>query len=232
MSAASRTRVIVLGSLGGQNLTQINGACCRAGTGAVVIVDGAAYLVDCGVGVVRRLLQAGVELGDVRQVFITHHHADHNADLSTVLTLAWTSGSTGIGVTGPPPTAAFVRNLRSLHRPTIDTAQQLGGRPDFKRSVTGHEVPLTGPINGAGIEVFADDKLTVRAKVVDHGSMPSVALRFTTPDRDVVFSGDTGGKVSLAEFARGADTLVHEVIDYDFTAAALVATQGERIRTS
>jgi len=47
--------------------------------------------------------------------------------------------------------------------------------------------------------------------------MPSVAFRFRTPDRDVVFSGDTGGHVNLARFTTGADTLVE---------AALLATQG------
>lgn len=221
------TRILILGSLGGQNESQINGACCRAGTAAAVIVDGAIHLLDCGVGAVRRMLDAGLDLRNLRHVFITHHHADHNADLSTLLTLAYTSGlDHPVTVHGPPPTGRFVVNLRSLHRPTIDTAQALGRTPSFKRLITASELDFEVPITTTGREVLRDERVTVAAKVVDHGGMPSVAFRFRTPDRDVVFSGDTGGHVNIAAFSEGADTLVHEVIDFPVVAAALLATQG------
>jgi len=225
-----RTTITILGSLGGQNETQINGACCRAGTAVAVVVDGAIYLLDCGVGSVARLLQAGLELRDLRHVFITHHHADHNADLSTLLTLAYTSGAPEITVHGPAPTAHFIRNLRSLHRPTIDTAQTLGARP-FARRTHANELPFKGAITTDGALVHRDAAVTVSAKVVDHGGMPSVAYRFRSPDRDVAFSGDTGGKASLAAFARGCDTLAHEVIDYPVVHAGLLATQGGASQT-
>ena len=46
-----------------------------------------------------------------------------------------------------------------------------------------------------------------------HGWQKSYALRIQTPDKIVVFSGDTGecGK-RLSEFVRGASILVHEVV--------------------
>jgi ribonuclease BN (tRNA processing enzyme) len=92
--------------------------------------------------------------------------------------------------------------------------------------VATNELELEGPIAATGRRVLRDDLVEVTAKTVDHGGMPSVAFRFRTPDRDVVFSGDTGGHVNLARFTTGADTLVHEVIDYPVVEAALVATQG------
>jgi ribonuclease BN (tRNA processing enzyme) len=50
----------------------------------------------------------------------------------------------------------------------------------------------------------------------------SFAFRIQTPDRSIVFSGDTGpcGDV-LSKFAAGADILVHEVIDLDGIQAQL-----------
>jgi ribonuclease BN (tRNA processing enzyme) len=35
---------------------------------------------------------AGVPLGRVGQIFITQNHDDHNADLGTMMGLAWTLG--------------------------------------------------------------------------------------------------------------------------------------------
>jgi ribonuclease BN (tRNA processing enzyme) len=228
---SERTVITILGSLGGQNETQLNGACCRAGTAVAVVVDGGIYLLDCGVGTVVRLLGAGLELGDLRHVFITHHHADHNADLSTLLTLAYTSGAPAITVHGPTPTGRFITNLRSLHRPTIDTAQELGAAESFTRRTRANEFGLTGAIATTGEEIHRDAAVTVHAHVVDHGGMPSVAYRFETPDRKIVFSGDTGGQVSLVEFTKGCDTLVHEVIDYPTVYAALVVVQGGASQT-
>jgi ribonuclease BN (tRNA processing enzyme) len=48
--------------------------------------------VDCGNGVARQLVLAGVPLAKIRHIFITHHHSDHNADYGNLLLLAWTSG--------------------------------------------------------------------------------------------------------------------------------------------
>jgi ribonuclease BN (tRNA processing enzyme) len=41
---------------------------------------------------------------------------------------------------------------------------------------------------------------------------PAFAFRFDTPDRSIVFSGDTTPCETLIKLAQGADFLVHEVI--------------------
>jgi ribonuclease BN (tRNA processing enzyme) len=61
-----------------------------------------------------------------------------------------------------------------------------------------------------------DNGVSVRATLVDHHQVfPSLAYRFDTPDGSVVISGDTGANTcgNLKKLARGADVLVHEVID-------------------
>lgn len=68
-------------------------------------------------------------------------------------------------------------------------------------------------------EVFRDERITVTGTLVPHGPVyPAYAFRFDTPRHSVVFSGDTSYSENLIELARGADVLVHEVIDLSFYA--------------
>jgi ribonuclease BN (tRNA processing enzyme) len=41
-----------------------------------VLVNDSAYVVDCGDGVARQLVLAGVPLPSIRHIFLTHHHSD------------------------------------------------------------------------------------------------------------------------------------------------------------
>jgi ribonuclease BN (tRNA processing enzyme) len=64
-----------------------------------------------------------------------------------------------------------------------------------------------------------DNDVSVRATLVNHRQVfPSFAYRFDTPDGSVVISGDTGADTcgNLKRLAKGADVLVHEVIDEDW----------------
>src|SRR5262245_8969703 len=86
-SQPSKTRLILLGTGGGPRP--------RGDTMASAQVIGAGdrlYVVDCGDGVARQLVRAGLALTALRHVFITHHHSDHNADYGNLLLLAWASG--------------------------------------------------------------------------------------------------------------------------------------------
>ncbi|KFC64820.1 Metal-dependent hydrolase, beta-lactamase superfamily III precursor [Bosea sp. LC85] len=63
-------------------------------------------------------------------------------------------------------------------------------------------------------EVYRDEKIRVTATLVEHGAVyPAFAYRFDTPNGSIVFSGDTNLSDNLITLARGADILVHEVID-------------------
>ena len=65
-------------------------------------------------------------------------------------------------------------------------------------------------------EIYRDDLVRVSAILVDHYQVyPSFAFRFDTNDGSLVISGDTGPdtKGNLQKLAKGADVLVHEVID-------------------
>jgi ribonuclease BN (tRNA processing enzyme) len=68
------------------------------------------------------------------------------------------------------------------------------------------------------VEIYPEDDHGVRvsAILVQHAPVfPAFGFRFDTPDGSVVFSGDTGPCENVVRLARGADVLVHEVIDID-----------------
>ena len=77
-----------------------------------------------------------------------------------------------------------------------------------------------GPDTGVGV-IFQDANVKVTAAENTHfhfkpgspgyGKYKSYSYRFDTPDRSVVFTGDTGPSDDVTELAKGADMLVSEV---------------------
>lgn len=63
-------------------------------------------------------------------------------------------------------------------------------------------------------EIYRDENVRVTATLVNHAPVyPAFAFRFDTTTGSVVFSGDTNVNANLIRLAKGADVLVHEVID-------------------
>jgi ribonuclease BN (tRNA processing enzyme) len=60
----------------------------RSGPSQIIVIGDRGYVIDCGDGVARQMMIAGV-FRTLRHVFITHHHSDHNADYGNLLLLAW-----------------------------------------------------------------------------------------------------------------------------------------------
>src|SRR4051812_29995895 len=192
-----RTRAILLGTAGGP--TPKRG---RAAPAAVVLVDEVGYVVDCGNGVARQMVLAGVELNRIRHVFITHHHSDHNADFGTLLLLAWTAGlQTPVDMWGPPPIVHMTDLFFEMSAPDIRTRIADEGRPELQPLVRAHDL-RTGGL------VVQDANVKVTAAVVQHPpTAPAFAYRFDTSDRSIVISGDTVRSDALVALARGADVL-------------------------
>lgn len=73
--------VVTLGTAGGPRFWR---GATRTGIATAVVVDDGFYLVDCGHGVGRQIERAGLNMADLKGVFITHLHSDHTVDLNTV----------------------------------------------------------------------------------------------------------------------------------------------------
>jgi ribonuclease BN (tRNA processing enzyme) len=198
----SRSRLILLGTAGGPT-PKPN----RAAPSQVIVVNGASYVIDCGNGVARQMILAGLKLGSLRGVFLTHQHSDHNADLGNLLLLGWASDlASPVAVHGPPPTEAMMKAFLQMNDADIRTRIADEGRPALNGLIATRELTRGGP-------VMRDANVTVTCAVVNHPPVtPSFAYRFDCPDRSIVISGDTTPSDALIELARDADVLVHEVM--------------------
>ena len=202
LRAQAKTRLILLGTGGGPRPRKENVSACQ-----VIVVNDALYVIDCGNGVARQLVSAGLSLPKLRHVFITHQHSDHNADYGNLLLLSWASGlRTRVDTWGPPPLEKMTRLFFEMNAYDIDIRIADEGRVPL--------VPLVHPneVSEPGV-VMRDDNVRVTCTLVDHPPVkPALAYRFDTADRSIVISGDTHRSENLVQLARGADVLVHEAL--------------------
>ena len=197
------TRLVLLGTKGGPRV----GESGRSNPSTLLMINDVPYLVDCGYGTSKQLIAARVALNRVRYVFITHHHSDHNLDFGPLLYNAWITGQpTRVDAYGPTGMNKLARDFFKYLKFDIDTRMEDEGRPDPNSLVTAHEVSKAGV-------VMTNDDVKVSACLVRHPPITQAyAYRFDAKDRSVVISGDTAYAPELAEFAKDADVLVHEVM--------------------
>ncbi|MEA3179580.1 MAG: hypothetical protein QOI59_3103 [Gammaproteobacteria bacterium] len=199
---AAKTRLILLGTGGGPRPRKSSSASAQ-----VILVKGVAYVVDCGDGVARQLVFADIPLTGLRNVFITHHHSDHNADYGNLLLLAWAAGlRTRVDCWGPPPLEKMTQLFFEMNAYDINTRIADEGRIPLVPLVHVHELRNGG-------QVMQDENVTVTAALVRHPPVvPAFGYRFDTADRSIVISGDTAPSDDLVRLAKGADVLVHEAL--------------------
>lgn len=197
-----RTRLVILGTAGGPRPRM-----ARSGSAQAIVSEGRIYVVDCGYGVARQLVLAGLPLNKLTDVFITHHHSDHDIDLGPLLQLAWLSGLvTPVDCWGPPPMRQMLADYLRYEAYDVRIRQIDEHRPPFRPLIRAHELRGGGP-------VMDDGHMRVTAARVVHPPVDlALAYRFDAPDRSIVISGDTRPTETLVQLAKGADVLVHEAM--------------------
>ena len=203
------TKLIVLGS--GTPNPDPN----RAGSSYALVVNETPYLVDFGPGVIRRAASLSPSWGgeieamtvkNFEHAFLTHIHSDHSAGLADLLLTPWVMGRDAkLNLFGPI-------GLKQMASSTLNAFED-----DINYRING-----TQPSNKTGYKynfnllheglILKDENIMVAAFKVPHGGFDDAyGFRFTSEDRVIVFSGDTGPSKKLEKFAKDADILVHEV---------------------
>jgi ribonuclease BN (tRNA processing enzyme) len=204
--------LILLGTQGGPGITLARGQ-----TASLLVVGDQKYLIDCGYGTLRALVQAGEGFNDLTNIFLTHLHNDHTSDLAALLSHKWTSGrARETNIYGPFGTAVLVEGAIAFFKGDTEIRIVNEGRKVRPETLFhGHDLEVSGVT-----EVFRDEHVVVKAVENTHfperatKKMPyrSFSYRFDMADRSIVFSGDTAYSHDLVVLAQNADIFVCETI--------------------
>jgi ribonuclease Z len=225
--------VVFLGTSGSMPTAQ------RAPTALLVRRGGERLLFDCAEGTQRQLLRSNVGLVELREVFLTHYHADHYLGLPGMLkTFALRGRELPLTVYGPRGLDDLFRSLRRIFgKLTYDlTLVELEPGDTLPREgyvlstfAVRHGVSAVGyalvePPRPGRFDVDAAAALGVphgpERGVLQRGEIvtlpdgrvvaPADVLGPARPGRKVVLAGDGAPAGSVLEAARHADLLVHE----------------------
>lgn len=214
--ALAQTQVVMLGSGNPNPIPE------RSGPAVAVVVNGTAYLVDCGPGMVRRATAAAradhiaaLQASKLQIVFITHLHSDHTVGLPDLIFTAWTVGRREpLQAYGPRGLKEMTNNIERAWRKDVEVRTR-GLQQDTS---AGYKVAVHEVAPGV---VYKDANVTVTAIPVKHGSWDqSFGYKFQTADRSIVISGDTAPTDALVAACNGCDVMLHEV----YSAKGLSAT--------
>jgi ribonuclease Z len=211
----------------------------RAPAALLLRRGGERLLFDCAEGTQRQLLRSNVGLIELREVFLTHYHADHYLGLPGMLkTFALRGREVPITIYGPPGLGDLFGALRRVFGRLTYTVELKELRPgdelireDYRLAAfaVAHGVSAVGyalveDARPGRFDVQAADALGVPSGP-ERGALqrgesvtladgttitPDKVLGPARPGRKVVIAGDGGPSESVIEAARNADVLVHE----------------------
>ena len=211
----------------------------RAPTATLVRRGGERLLFDCAEGTQRQLLRSNVGLVELREVFLTHYHADHYLGLPGLLkTFALRGRELPLTIYGPPGLEDLFRSLRRIFGKltydyalvelepgdTLDREEYVLSTFPVAHGVSALGYALVEPPRPGRFDVEAAAALGVppgpERGLLQRGESVTLADGRTVSPTDVLGPGRAGRKVVLAgdgapagsvlEAARHADLLVHE----------------------
>lgn len=215
MGGSPTTEIITLGTAGGPVLSKN-----RSEPATLLIVNGQYYLFDCGTGTVRQFLMAEKSPTDVRAIFITHQHPDHNLGLAEMvgniaMEYAWSGADREWFILGPKGMEEMAAAAQRFYTVPYDVfyAEHLLGNVTSQAAQAAIAVT---EIKADGV-IFKDENIEVTAAQNSHFQLldesvgtKSFSYRVKTPDAVVVITGDTGMSDAVIELSRDADILISE----------------------
>jgi ribonuclease Z len=225
--------LVFLGTAGSMPTAQ------RSPSALLVRRGGERLLIDCGEGTQRQLLRSDVGLIELREIFMTHYHADHYLGLPGMLkSFSLRGRELPIAIYGPPGLRELFAAMRRIFgRLTfdvelveLDPGEALPrGDYDLQTFPVEHGVRALGyalveherpgrfdndTADALGIP-FGPERGTLQrgdpVTLADGRTItPDAVLGPARPGRRVVIAGDTAPTASVIAAAHRADVLVHE----------------------
>jgi ribonuclease Z len=200
-------------------------------------------LFDCAEGTQRQMLRSTVGLVELREVFLTHYHADHYLGLPGMLkTFALRGREVDLTVYGPPGLVDLFGALKRIFGRLTYRLELVELRPGDVLERDGYNLVTFAPSHGVSaigfalvegprpgrFDVEAADALEVEPQqrgLLQRGESvelsdgrvvtPDAVLGPPRPGRKVVLAGDTAPSPVVLEAARDAEVLVHEATFLD-----------------
>ncbi len=199
-----KTKLVLLG-------TGTPNACPWAsGPSSAIVVGDRAYLVDFGPGIVRQAAKAfanGIDAlrpDKLDMAFCTHLHTDHTAGYPDLIFTPWVlEREKPLRVFGPRGLRSMTEHIHAAYQ--IDIDFRMNGFE--KANPSGYLVDVTEIKEGI---VYTDDRVSVEAIRVSHGTLESYAYKFVTSEGSILISGDTAPLPAIAEKAKGCKIILHE----------------------
>jgi ribonuclease Z len=196
-------------------------------------------LIDCAEGTQRQLLRSDAGLAELREVFLTHYHADHYLGLPGMMkTFALRGRELPLTVYGPPGLRELLGALRRIFGKLTYELDLVELAPGARLDRDGYRLetfPVDHGVSGIGYALVEEgrpgrfDVEIANELGVPDGPARGALQRGETvalPDgtlvhpesvlgeprrgRRIVITGDTAPALSVVEAARDADLLVHE----------------------
>ena len=211
----------------------------RAPSALLVRRGGERLLFDCGEGTQRQMLRSSVGLIELREVFVSHFHADHYLGLPGMLkTFTLRGREVPLTVYGPAGLKDLFSALRRVFGKLPYELELVELRPGDVLDRGDYNLvtfPVAHGVQSLGFalvehprpgrfDVEAADALGVpngpargllqagESITLEDDTVvtPDEVLGPPRPGRRVVLSGDTAPSATVLEAARGAEVLVHE----------------------
>ncbi|MDD3102661.1 MAG: ribonuclease Z [Candidatus Cloacimonetes bacterium] len=189
-------QIWTLGTGSGMPSQKLNNSC------VFVRTDDSSFLWDTGEGCSRSLLKAGISGNELDAVLITHLHPDHFCGVFMLIQMLYLQGRTR-------PLKLYMPEREDEFLGLLQFCYTFPQRFAFDLQV----LPLARVSEDfPEISVYKNDHLLAYRDLIERLALPhqcnAFSLKLSSPRGDFVYSSDIGTTDSIADFVRGAHTLL------------------------